>query len=360
MRVAPRLSTSSIPLPIRGDLSDAFDLNVSAVIGGSWVVQLVDPATDTVLATDSDLTSPGWDAATPNTGAIAPDGTVDTVNTVSLVVDSDLRGTIADTALDEISVVDGTVTGSGVLVVPDNSSVAFAGDSIAYTHTITNNSGATRTFDLSTASFGSGFTSTIYRDSNGDGIYTEGVDVAIISTPSLANGESTRVFVVVDVPGGASAGEVDVTQLFATFFDDNGTPTDPSDDTTIGGSATDTTTVIDGSTTGGFDLSGGGTKVVDPSHTQTPGDGDSNPAVYPGTLTSDQGETFEVTISPSTYANGTSGSGDAIDDLLDHTTQLVVDTTGDGVPDTVIAEDTDGDGIWDLIDVDGDGALTYR
>ncbi len=343
-----------------GDTTDSYALSITSQNG--WVVELIDPATLVVIATDSNGDGI-WDGgATPNTGSLTagssanfqvrvtvPGGTaLGTLDTVNLNATSDTFGNVTGTATDEITVVDGTVVNAGdVTVTPDHSSFASAGDQLVYAHTVTNNSGAAHIFTLqATGTLGS-WTSTIYQDSNGDGVFTSGVDTAITNTNNLADGTSQKVFVVIDVPGGAMNGDIDTTTLVASFFDDNGTPLDPLDDTNLGGIATDTTTVTGaggGDNELGFSLSGGGTQVVNAGDTPT----------YPGqtTNTGDTADVYEFTLTPSPFADG-----EPEDDDLVHSTQLWVDTTGNGIADTLIAEDTDGDGIWDLIDADGNGAF---
>ena len=188
----------------------------------------MDPATLAVIATDSNGDGT-WDGATPNTGSLAagasvnylvrvtiPGGTgVGTLDTVELRATSDLRANVRGSAFDEITVADGSVPGAGdILVIPDSASNALAGESVVYTHTVTNLTGATDVFDLQ-ADSSQGWTTTIYRDTNGDGVYTPGVDTAISNTASLAAGASQTVFVVVDVPGAAAAGSVDITHITA-------------------------------------------------------------------------------------------------------------------------------------------------
>jgi len=321
-----------------GNRTDSFSLNAFSARG--WTVELVDPATLAVIATDSNGDGV-WDGATPNTGSLAagesvnylvrvtiPGGTgAGTVDTVELRAISDLRTTVRGSAFDEIAVADGSVPGAGdVLVIPDNTSNAIAGDSAVYTHTVTNRTGVTDIFDLSAVS-SQGWTTTIYRDTNADGVYTAGVDTAIGNTASLATGASQTIFVVVDVPGAAVAGTVDITNFTAL------SRVDPN----LGGVASDTTTVGANNSVTRFDFSGGGSQVVNAGDTP----------VYAGTLTN-QGtaaDTYEFTISASVY-----GPGGAVADGLNHASQLWVDTNADGVADTQIARDDDGDGTWDFVD----------
>jgi len=314
----------------RGTHDDSFEMSVTSELG--WMVELIDPDTGAVIATDTDGDGT-WDAGGPvNTGILAPGesasydvrvtvpgGTpVGTEETTNLIATSDRDPNVSAAATDEILVIDTTDVGP-VILIPDNSGVVTAGGSIAYTHRVINNTGAADTFDLSAFPTLAGWTATIYFDNNGDGVYTPGIDIAITNTAQLADGESQIIFVVIDAPGGASAGDTDVTHITATSRND----TDQFD------AATDTTTVLPATT---HDLSGGGTLLVDGGDT----------AVHPGTLRNLQGvaDVFELNITASPYL-GVDG--------LNHPTQLLIDTDADGVPDTQIAEDTDGDGTWDTI-----------
>ena len=91
--------------------------------------------------------------------------------------------------------------------------------------------------------------------------------------------------------------------------------------------ATDTTTVAPPTE---LDLSGGGTRSVSPGDT----------AVFPGTIRNltDEDEIYDFEISAAWFWGA---------DGLNHPTELWVDTTGNGDPDTQIAGDLEGDGTWD-------------
>ncbi len=323
-----------------GLAADSYDLTLMSELG--YTVELIDPTTGVVIATDSDGDGV-WDGGvTVNTGSLAPGafmeyrvrvhvpggtplGTEETT-TLTAVSDRDGAGTSAF-ATDETTVVD-TLDLGPVALVPDQSGVVLPGGSIVYTHAVINNTGATDTFDLTAFPALPGWTATFYADSNGDGVYTPGIDVAVMNTLQLTDGQLQTLFVRVDAPAGASAGDTDVVTLTAISR---------NDPALIDG-ATDTTTVISAST---HDLSGGGTLLVDPGDV---------PA-FPGTLKNitDSADRFDLTITPSLFFG--------LDGLL-HPTQLWIDTNADGTPDTQIAEDTDGDGDWDTIapgfDTDGD------
>lgn len=320
-----------------GAYPDSFTITATTELG--WPVELLDPNTGAVLATDANGDGV-WDGGvTVNTGTLAtnafaeyafrvtpPGGAaVATQQTIRLFATSDRDNLVNDNATDETTIV--AAPGSGtVQLFPDNSGVVLAGESVVYTHRVLNTTGLTDTFDL-IADSSQGWGSTIYFDSNGDGVYTPGVDVQVNNSPQLANNASAVFFVVVTAPPGTPQGTVDVTHLTAWS----------RRDPTIFDGATDTTTVV---MPDAHDLSGGGTRDILAGQT----------ARFPGTLSNLGPQTrfnFEITAS----------SFFGVDNLL-HPTQLWVDTNSDGTPDTQIALDSDGDGDWDTIlggyDVDND------
>ncbi|MCP4663910.1 MAG: hypothetical protein GY856_51660, partial [bacterium] len=313
-----------------GDETDSYNLTVQSELG--WTIELIDPGTGVVLATDTDGDGV-WDGGvTINTGSLdpgesesyrvrvnVPPGTpVGTEESTTLDAVSDRYAAVSSFATDETTVLDSIDLGP-VMLLPDYSGVVTAGGSIAYTHSITNNTGATDTFDLVAVPDDATWTATIYNDSNGDGVYTPGIDVEIANTLQLADGELQTFFVVVDAPVGALPGDYAVAHLTATS----------RNDPDLWDGATDTTTITPAT---GHDLSGGGTQLTAPGLTP----------VFPGTLKNfgEDPDSFDFLITPSPFF-GVDG--------LNHPTELWIDTGGDGVPDTQIAEDADGDGTWDTI-----------
>ena len=324
-----------------GDTADSYALTLRSQLG--YAVELIDPTTGTVIATDTNGDGV-WDGgATVNTGTLNPGELIEyrvrvnvplgtalgTTETTTLTATSDRAPALVSAfATDETTVIDTVDTGP-VILIPDHSGVVAPGGSIAYTHTLTNNTGATDTFDLSAFPSQPGWTATIYNDSNGDGVYTPGIDVAIANSRRLADGELQTLFVVVTAPLGALPGQTDVASLTAI------SRSDPS----LFDGASDTTTVV---AAGSHDLSGGGTRLVDPGDIP----------VFPGTIKNLTGSSdeFDFTLAPSPFFGR---------DGLSHPTELWVDTNGDGTVDTRIGEDTDGDGDWDFVaagfDTNGDG-----
>ena len=302
-----------------------------------WLVELIDPSTGAVIATDSAGDGNSlWDGGvTINTGTLAPgesaeyvirvtvSGPVDAEESTSLIATSDKRPSTWAIATDETVAVAAL---DPVIFLPDNSGVAPAGGTAAYGHRIINNTGATDTFDLQGWSE-NGWDFAFHWDANGDGVFTPNVDVEITNTLQLANGASQLIFVVVDVPGGTVDGTVDVVHLGAESRKNVCDPVSGLCDPYIFASATDTTTVAPPTE---LDLSGGGTRTVAPG----------GEAVFPGTLRnlSAEDDTYDFVISAAWFWGF---------DGLDHPTELWVDTNSDGDPDTQIAEDLEGDGTWD-------------
>jgi uncharacterized repeat protein (TIGR01451 family) len=320
--------------------ADSFLLSVTSQRG--WRVDLIDPDTGVALATD--LTGDGtWDVGGPTflTGSLAagasrtyrlrvtvPGGTPNGVqDTVRLVAASARSAAVSDDARDEITALGTTAP---IIVTPDNSGVVVAGSFTAYSHWVINNTGAADTFDLYVAST-LGWTTTLHADTNGDGVFTPGVDLVIANTAFLAAGTSQRIFVVTNAPAGTAPGTRDVANITAAS---RATPGQF-------GAASDTTTVV---VNARHDLSGGGTRLVAPGDTAT----------YPGTLLNlaTGADRFELEVSSAALGGF---------DAFNHPTELWIDTDGDDLADLLIARDDDGDGVWDtvssdpLYNADGDG-----
>jgi uncharacterized repeat protein (TIGR01451 family) len=338
-----------------GTAADSFNLTAKNEAG--WKVQLIDPASGAVIATDSNGDGV-WDGgAIVNTGTLAaggtrsyyvrltvPGGTPATVPpmtpmTTALTAVSTTSPFVTAKGTDEVTVLAagaGGVPGqNGVNILPDQSgSVAnTAGSTEVYTHTIVNTTGAAEVFDI-TAQSTLGWSPKIYFDSNGDGVFTPGVDTQITNTASIPNGGSQKIFIVVTVPaGGVPAGTTDVT-LVRVQGRTNTLNYDVVSDTTTAVAPT------------AVDLSGGGTRYAS----------QNDVTIYPGTISNFGGTAtrFNLSITPSSLFG--------VDGLL-HPTELWVDTNGDGIVDTKIATDLNGDGTWDTIlggvggpwDTNGDG-----
>lgn len=123
-----------------------------------------------------------------------------------------------------------------ITIEPDHTGQTYAGSSIVYAHTVTNNGNAAETVTLSTLDSLSGFTSVIYWDQDGDGVLGP-TDPQITSSFNLPAGGSRDIFVKVFAPANAVPGNVDVTTITA---DAGGGVSD---------TATDTTSIVTGQLT---------------------------------------------------------------------------------------------------------------
>jgi uncharacterized repeat protein (TIGR01451 family) len=319
-----------------GTNADSYTITPSSEM--NWRVDLIDPDTGAIIATDAVAPFGVWDGGVVvNTGILSPSAATTPCGdpkeyifrvtvpgslsppaggirqTIRLIGRSDLDNTITDDAFDETTVLPAGT--GGILFFPDNSGVVTAGGYTVYTHRVVNFTGATDTFDLF-ADSNQDWPVAIYYDNNGDGVYSAG-DIAVNNTAQLANGQSQLFFVVVNAPAGTAAGTVDLTLLSAE------SRLDPQ----IFDGATDTTTVVAPSA---HDLSGGGTRDV------LGGD----MAVYPGTIENFNGSaaTYSFSLSPASFFTTPDG--------FNHGTQLWFDTDGNGTVDTMIGEDIEGDGVW--------------
>lgn len=314
----------------RGTGTDSFTVTLDSDLLG-WKLELINPATGAVLATDTNGDGI-WDGgAIVSTGSLAagatrqytiratvPFGTsAGTQNSVEFTATSALSATVKDVGTNEITVLPGAIFGP-VVLIPDHSGIVTAGETIAYTHRIFNNTGAAETFDL-TADVTLGWPTTIHADTNGDGVYTPGVDLAVANTAQLPNGGSQILFVVTTAPALTPAGTDEVVHITARSRS-NPVQVD---------AVTDTTTILAAST---HDLSGGGTRMAGAGDTTT----------FPGTL-------YNLSGSADRYDFSVTASSLFGVDGLNHPTVLRVDTDSNGIPDTTIAVDSNGDGVWDQL-----------
>lgn len=160
-----------------------------------------------------------------------------------------------------------------ISITPNGAGQTYPGGSYVYTHTLTNNGNVTEGGALSTmtpvvANNGSGWTSTLYYDTNGNGSLDAG-DTLVSGALSvtLAKGQSVTLFNKVIAPSGASAGNVNATTI--TINTTNGTYSTSVPAATV---STDSTTVIAGNLTlvkeQGLDANCDGVLDVANSYTQ--------------------------------------------------------------------------------------------
>ncbi len=139
-------------------------------------------------------------------------------------------------------------------ITPNGTGQTYPGGSYVYTHTLTNNGnvaegGTGSTLTPVQTNNGSGWTSTLYYDSNGNGVLDAG-DTLVTGTLNsalpgpLAIGASVTLFEKVIAPSGAAPGTVNATTL--TINTTNGTYTSTVPAASV---STDSTTVIAGNLT---------------------------------------------------------------------------------------------------------------
>jgi len=123
----------------------------------------------------------------------------------------------------------------GITLVAPTARTANPGDTVIISHTLTNAQNADDTFGV-TAVSAAGWTATVFRDANGDGLL-DPADPPWAGTVGVPAGSSTGVLVALEVPASATPGTADLVTLTAT------SATDPSivaalDDTVTVGTAT--------------------------------------------------------------------------------------------------------------------------
>ena len=392
-----------------GTGDDTYDVTATSASG--FQIELLSSDGATVIATDTngdgtwDSVNAAFDTDTdgvPDTAVKAAGETEDyrlrvTVPAGTNVGDSDSVEFIATSsrittqsasAFDEITVIEqiidpgtGNDVAGDIVLSPDNSSSLESpavDTTITYSHVLANNTGADDNFDIVAISdrgyvvelldSASGVVIAIDSDgdgdwdsidADGDGVFdppgavgTFNVDGNAFPDLAVTNGASGIVEIRITVPASEPDGSVDITSVTAFSVDDS----------SLSGSASDTTT-ISGASALDFELTGGGTHVVNP------GDTDLftgallnltttalNESSFPVQNPQGDDEAVEITVS------GTPNSADG----FGHPTEFCVDSTGyndedagdaapDGTVDLCIAVDSNGDGDWDQVDVNGDG-----
>jgi uncharacterized repeat protein (TIGR01451 family) len=254
--VAPSTTATSITrftlfVNNTGSVNDNFNLSTAGTPAGWTVVFKNDGGSNNCSTTGSTITSTGTINVNANkivcaevtipatTSNQAAPGTYNldftsTSATNAAVTDS-LRAAVTITQVNAVS------------MTPNNTQQTFPGGSVTYIHTIANLGNVAETISFSAGFLtdsrsGSGWTSAMWVDGNGNGIFEPGVDdvpanaVSTSSTVNLGVNQSRTIFVRVFAPPSAVA-------------------TDPANVTTItakynagatAASATDTTSVTDG------------------------------------------------------------------------------------------------------------------
>lgn len=241
------------PAPDSYNLSASTDATFAAVsLPTGWTIDFkADGGTGTCSSTGATIT---------NTGSVAAGGFATVCAVVNIPAGYDAgtvqvyfralspTSTVSDRLHDAVTV----NAVRSVSLTPNGTGQTYPGGSYVYTHTLTNNGNVTEGSTFSTlspalANGGSGWTSTLYYDTNGNGTL-DAADVLVGSTlnlPSgLAKGASITLFNKVIAPSGAVAGTVNVTTITVSTANGSYTTTVPA--ATV---ATDSTTVIAGNLT---------------------------------------------------------------------------------------------------------------
>ncbi len=274
-------NTVSDPTTIRLTTIAANTVNLTNTPGGDAVVtNTVNPGATTTFplsvintsgpADNDDLTTvgalpSGWtvtfhaslgaDCSPANLGAVITNtGTINSVGTklVCAVVSvpplsavNTLPGTtsISFRALSPVSGAVDTLTDAVTVnavhslnLTPNNIGQAPPGGSVVYSHTLRNSGNVTETaINLAATNnlSASGWTSTIYEDTNANGVL-DPADAVITNVATLAAGASKTLFIKVFAPAGVGVGTTNITTTTATAA------------SAATGSATDTTNVIAG------------------------------------------------------------------------------------------------------------------
>ena len=245
-----------------GPSPDSYDLAASTVSGfgsttlpAGWTVTFkADSGTGTCSATGASITNTGSVAA----GAAVTVCAVVTVPAGYAAGTSDLyfrtlspTSAVSDTIHDAVTV----NAVRSITITPNGAGQTYPGGSYVYSHTLTNNGNVTEgnatlsALTLATANNQSGWTATLYYDTNNNGVLDSG-DPLITSTLSavlaagLAPGASITVFDKVLAPSGAVPGAVDATTITVTTTNGSYITTVPAPAVAV-----DSTTVISGNLT---------------------------------------------------------------------------------------------------------------
>lgn len=129
---------------------------------------------------------------------------------------------------------------------PDNAQAGLPGSTVIYSHTFTAGTAGDVTFSISRISSPvlSGWTSTLHRDVNGNGLLDTG-DTPIAGAITLTAGQTVRILVKENIPAGAPFNAQDQVTVTANFACTNASPA-----LTAAATRTDLTTVGDPASAG--------------------------------------------------------------------------------------------------------------
>ncbi len=193
-----------------GNATDTFDITLGAnSFPVGTVVKLYHPDGVTVLTDTGEVLAGA--SHTVVLKATLPAGAVGGPFTVSKTATSGFDATVSATANDaltEISVRSLALTKSG-------SQQVVAGGSVVYTHVITNNGNVTESsIEFSTSDNQTNWTSDVYEDSDGNGLFDDRVDT-LLGTLTLVEGASQTLFVKVTTASTAAPSTQNQTTLSA-------------------------------------------------------------------------------------------------------------------------------------------------
>jgi large repetitive protein len=106
------------------------------------------------------------------------------------------------------------------------------GDVVRYLVTVNNTGNGSDSFALSNESSTQSWTWTFYIDTNDNGVFDAGVDVAGTNTGSIAQGASQGMWAVATIPAGTADAAVDAS-VFRATSDDNSATSDETGTTTV-------------------------------------------------------------------------------------------------------------------------------
>jgi uncharacterized repeat protein (TIGR02543 family) len=182
--------------------TDTFSLQASSSAG---FVTVLEPAAPVILAAE---------ASTIITLTVTiPAGTVaNTVDVTSVTATSQTDSSVSDTAVNTTTV----NAVYGLNLTPDNENSGNPGQTLLYSHTLTNQGNAVDTFDIMASS-------------------SAGFEVTLVNDPSvtLLPGTSTTIVLTVEIPDGTAADTVDITSVTVTSQTDGSVTATATNTTTV-------------------------------------------------------------------------------------------------------------------------------
>jgi uncharacterized repeat protein (TIGR01451 family) len=246
-----------------GPIADSYNLGASTVpaftsqtLPTGWTVTFkADGGGGTCATTGATLANTG----TVNAGGSATVCAVVSVPAGFAAGTTDLYFRLLSPATAAQDTIHDAVTVNGLrslTFTPNNTGQAYSGGSVVYSHTLTNTgnvvegNGAVSTITLPSSNSQTGWTSVVYYDINGTGVFAANDPVVPatglqgVLAAGLAPGQSITLFDKVTAPSGAVIGVVNTTTVTATTTNGSYTSAAPP-----AAPATDSTTVIAGNVT---------------------------------------------------------------------------------------------------------------